>query len=384
MGRLFNLIGLWAFACASVWAAPPDPMIENLRSRLHEFPASGGLLIKSFTNHSQSYVYDQALAIIAFTKHGDQKTASALLKGLAHLQKSDGSLYFSYYMDGKSPYPDEGGDKRFAGAIAWVAMSAVHYQNQFRSKEFLDFNSKVLTYLKSQMQPFRIKDQDLRAVTFAPNDIPGTPWEEQSTVALEHNLDAYSAFHYFNKLNPHPTWEKEAKDLKSFILAMWDPVRTHFWSGANIKTGLINKGEMYLDNQSWSLLTLDKETLKSLNPIEALQINCEAFYVNQEKISGFMDSKPTRRPASQKFIWSEGTYGQVLAMEKIQSENKTAILCDEKSAKFFLKSADGLIKEDGGVAYSNAKDHPDFSTASSVAGTAWKYFADHGINPFQL
>lgn len=383
MGRLFNLIGLWALTCMA-WAAPPDPMIENLRSRLHQFHPSGGLLIKSYSNHSQSYVYDQALAIIAFTKHGERKTAAGLLKGLSYLQKPDGSLYFSYYMDGKSPYPEEGGDKRFAGAIAWVAMAAVHYQHQFKSKEFLEFNSKTLTYLQSQMRSFQIKDQTLRAVIFAPQDIPGTPWEEHSTVALEHNLDAYSAFHYFNELNKTSPWKQEARDLKGFILSMWDPVRSHFWSGANIKTGRINKGEMYLDNQSWSLLTLDKETLKSLNPIEALQINCESFYVNQEKMSGFMDSKPTRRPAAQKFIWSEGTYGQILAMEKIQLENKTAIVCDEKSAKFFLTSLDGLTTDDGGIAYSNAKNHPDFSTASSVAGTAWKYFATNGINPFQL
>src|SRR5690606_4450347 len=141
-----------------------------LSNRIKDLPNGRGSLIKSFTNHSQSYIYDQALAIIAFTKAGDQRNAKRLLQGLTSLQLKDGSLYFSYYLDGKSPYPKEG-DKRFAGAIAWVALAATHYQNKFHHKEFVQFNKNILTYMNREMISIEVKGTATRALRFAPSDI---------------------------------------------------------------------------------------------------------------------------------------------------------------------------------------------------------------------
>ena len=138
-GRCLGLIIL-GLLCLSAFGSPNSDLNTNLKTRLHTLP-QGGKLIKSFTNHSQSYIYDQALAIIAFTKQEDQENAKDLLHALSNLQKIDGSLYFSYYLNGESPYPVEG-DKRYAGAIAWVALAAITYQHKFKSKEFLGFNLK--------------------------------------------------------------------------------------------------------------------------------------------------------------------------------------------------------------------------------------------------
>jgi len=60
-------------------------------------------------------------------------------------------------------------------------------------------------------------------------------------------------------------YEEQARVLKEFTVALWDKSRSHFWSGVNLKTGAINKGELYLDNQSWSTLALDQETIQNLN-----------------------------------------------------------------------------------------------------------------------
>src|SRR5688500_1410238 len=98
--RVLILLGL---VCAfSVQAVTQQELLRNLESRIHELSRGRGSLIKSFTNHSQSYIYDQALAIIAFTKTSDQKKARHLLQGLKTLQMNDGSLYFSYNLDGSS------------------------------------------------------------------------------------------------------------------------------------------------------------------------------------------------------------------------------------------------------------------------------------------
>ncbi len=376
LGKLFALVGLWLISMASM-AVTNQELITNLRSRILSLPENRGTLIKSFTEHTQSYIYDQALAIIAFSKHKDQATARKLMKGLSSLQLKDGSLYFSYYLDGKSPYPTEG-DRRYAGAIAWVALAAVHYQNEFKSREFVSFNLGVLNWLRSEIRPISINGSELEALRFGPSDVSITPWKENKTAALEHNLDAYAAFTHFSQLNPEYKSKSEIKSLRKFILALWDKTRSHFWSGADIATGKINREELYLDNQTWSLLALDKEALSQIDMHEALSLNCETFYVEHDGVAGFMDSKPTLGPKKYKFVWSEGTLGQILAMEKADFQ------CEQKKTHELLSEVKKMKKKDGGIAYATKTTNPDFTTASSVAGTAWMYFAINKINPFEV
>ncbi len=377
------LIVLGLVATFQLSAVTNQVLIKNLSSRLKDLPNGKGSLIKSFANHSQSYIYDQALAVIAYTREDDQKSAQRLLSGLKSLQLRDGSLYFSYYLDGTSPYPDEG-DKRISGAMAWVALAATHYQHRFRSKEFLEFNHKILSYLETQIIPIEVTGKKLQALVFAPNDVESTAFNETDVAALEHNLDAYVAFTHFTRINRNREWKHHISELRKFILAMWDPVQLHFWSGASFKERRINKTEFYLDNQSWSLLALDNSSLNEISPRAALQKNCEYLFVKQEGLAGFMDSKATRRPASHEFIWSEGTLGQVLAMMKIHKLQEAPITCNGQSSFDFISSIKKMRKEDGGIGYATITEKKDFTSSSSVAGTAWMYFAANEFNPFEL
>lgn len=364
-------------------AVTNEVLIKNLNSRLKDLPNGRGALIKSFANHSQSYIYDQALAVIAYTRENDEKSARRLLTGLRGLQLKDGSLYFSYFLDGSSPYPDEG-DKRISGAMAWVALAASHYQHRFKSKEFLELNYKLLSYLDSQILPIEVNGKNLNALVFAPNDVESTAFNETDVAALEHNLDAYIAFSHFIKINRSKRWKNNVNELRKFIMALWDPVQLHFWSGASFKERRINKSEFYLDNQSWSLLALDKSSLDEISPRAALQKNCDYLFVKQEGIAGFMDSKATRRPASHEFIWSEGTLGQVLAMMRIHKIQEAPITCNGQSSYDFISSVKKMRKEDGGIGYATVTEKKDFTSSSSVAGTAWMYFAMNEFNPFEL
>jgi hypothetical protein len=366
----------------SLQAVTNKTLMRNLEDRMQAVSA-GSSLIKSYPEHSQSYIYDQALAIIAFSNHGDQKNAKSLLSGLRKLQNNDGSLYFSYYMDGKSPYPTEG-DKRFAGAIAWVAMAASTYQKSFHDREFFKFNLALLDYLSKQMQTADINGHQVSAVRFGPSDISATPWKENEVAALEHNLDTYAAFMQFSQINHDEKFEKKASAIKKFILSMWDYSRSHFWSGANLKTGQINKEELYLDNQTWSYLALDTKTLESLDTIKALSMNCDKFLVDHDGVLGFMDTKPTNRPSKFKFVWSEGSLGQILAMNNSQKSGEESFKCNGIETSTLLENVKKMKKKDGGIAYATSTDNPDFTTSSSVAGTSWYYFAANGINPFKL
>lgn len=381
---LRTLLSLVGILCAlNGFAASNEDLLKNLKSRLKPLPVGKGSLIKSFSHHNQSYIYDQALAVIAFTKARDQISAQVLLKGLSSLQMPDGSFYFSYFLDGSSPYP-EAGDKRIAGAMAWVALSATHYQHAFKSKEFYSMNFKLLSFLEKEIVSVKVNDRSIKTLRFAPNDIASTPFNENDTAALEHSLDAFAAFTHFSKINQLTLWNQKIVELKNFILSMWDKERSHFWSGVALTSGEVNKSELYLDNQSWSLLALDSQTLKEISPLNAISFNCDSFFVKHEGIKGFMDSKPARSPARYNFVWSEGSLGQVLAMEKVENLNKEKIVCQGLTSSDILDSIKSMKKDDGGIAYATTTKNSDFTTESSIAGTAWLYFASNAINPFEI
>ncbi|MFP5387358.1 MAG: hypothetical protein ACLGHN_14870, partial [Bacteriovoracia bacterium] len=203
---------LFAF---SVYAITNQELITNLNSRLIDIRGNGSL-IKSYSDHSQSYIYDQALAIITFTKENDKARARKLLKAMNDLQMKDGSLYFSYNLDGTSVYP-EAGDKRIAGAMAWVSLASSHYQKKFNSQEFVHFNLKLLSYLHSQIDSVKINDVETRALRFAPSDVLSTPFPENEVAALEHNIDAYVAMMSFEEINKTGKWKEDITQLKTFI-----------------------------------------------------------------------------------------------------------------------------------------------------------------------
>ena len=371
---VWRFLSLYLVIVNGLWAASNEALMGHLRSRMVK--QQKGTLIKSYSHHTQSYVYDQALAIIAFSKNGHLKEARSLLQGLEKLQLKDGSLYFSYNLDGSSIYPEEG-DKRFAGAIAWVAIASSTYQKESKSSEFKKFNIKVLNYLQSQMK--KVKGEDYKGIVFAPSNIVETQWNENETVALEHNIDAFSAFRNFDVVNKTAHYNSERLHLEKLIDNLWDKRRKHFWSGVNSSTGVINKQEYYLDNQTWTLLALDESHLKKYDFEKALAQNCKTLFIKDQDMIGFLDSKPTRRPASHKFIWSEGSAGQILAMQRSKSSS-----CKNYDLKIGLNTLNKMKRPDGGIAYATENKNPDFSSDSSIAGTTWFYFAKNNFNPFAL
>lgn len=381
MQRIFII--LMAAVCLHAHADVNEDMIKNLEARIRSLPDERGSLIQSYPTHSQSYIYDQALAIIAFTKSGDKKRARELLQGLKSLQLDDGALYFSYYMNGKSPYPEEG-DRRIAGAIAWVALAASHYQKEFDDTEYVSFNKKILNYLRTQTREVVSEGKFVRAVAFSATDLEATSWNETEIAALEHNIDAFAAYRSFGKLNADKSFSEEAESLLPFIMNLWDESRSHFWSGINLKSGAINRTEYYLDNQSWTLLALNPPDLKKISPRKALQMNCKSLFVEHAGVKGFMDSKPANRPSPFTFVWSEGSAGQLLAMRRIESTEESPLKCENISSESLLENIKLMKQKDGGIAYATSSENKDFTTDSSVAGTTWFYFASKEINPFRL
>lgn len=363
-------------------ASEKKKFLEALRKRVVPNAQMGSSFIKSYGTRDVSYLYDQALAIMTFTHDKDKTRARSLLLSLEKLSQKNHALHFAYITEGYSAFA--GDEVRVIhGATAWAVMAANYYQKQFHDKEFTPFAEKMLNYLETQ----KVSVLGGEAIRFAKDNLTTTSWNETQILALEHNIDAYSAFKIFHEMNPHPKFKETAQGIKKFIAAMWDSQSKHYWSGYNLDTKRINKDEIYLDNQTWTLLAVDSEDLTQEDANHALNKACESFYHvaqdnTQEKIYGFFDRKSSRAPAFDKFVWSEGTAGKLLAAKFTNPLEDYK--CQSSVEKDFSHSFTQMKQADGGVSYATKTPNKDFTTDSSIAGTAWAYFYLAGLNPFKL
>lgn len=337
-----------------------------LKSQLRSLTSEQSL-IRSYTDSEQAYLYDQALAVMAFSHAGEHSHAKKLALAMKQLQNSDGTWYFSYYLNGKSPHPAEG-DMRPNGAIAWSALALITYERLSKDQQLRTTWQKTLEHLERHIVP--IPKLAVEGLQFSAVDNPKTHWDERQVAALEHALDALAAFRNAYLLTGEPRWLKNQIKLEAFALRLWDEETGHFWSGVNVSSGKINRDEFYLDNQSWSALAMEHLPLKTQLQ-SALRSSCE-LQVKSGRHLGFTES---RSPAGKgEFIWSEGTAGKALALEL------QGIQCEATATDSYAKTLEHM-KVAGGVRYVDRPQITNFSHSPSVAGTVWTWFLKFKINP---
>lgn len=350
---------LSAFASELLW----------LEKQLKNF-GGDATFIQSYEDREQSYVYDQALAVIAFSRAGEFKKASKLIRALKKTQLDDGSWYFSYYLDGTSPHPQEG-DMRPSGSIAWVTLAILTYQKLSEDTQFESVWLRALKHLRLNIQ-YHDKLRSF-ALRFSSVDNSKTPYNERNISSLEHTVDTISALKLAYELKQEASWLNDQIQLQDFALKMWDAEAGHFWSGADLKKGEVNKSEFYLDNQSWTALALKHLGLETQFK-SALLASCKLQVKDDEKV-GFTESQHMLMKA--KFIWSEGTAGKALALESFKTS------CPGTKISSYAQTLE-IMKVDGGVRYADRENIPHFSYSPSVAGTVWTWFLKNKINPFDV
>ncbi len=397
----------------------PDPQIQNLLRRFTRVPVTGAprsaAFVRSYLTTDQIYLYDQALAVLAFARAGLQDAAKRVLDAMAHLQivdgtTKDGSWYFSYDPDGTSIYPNEPsfkadgtpdghtyGDRRVAGAICWMAMALNAYRMRFEDPTYDEAWHRVMEYISREMEPAVYHGVHFRGVRFQPTDLSRTRWDESSVLSVEHNLDAYSAFRVYAKMTGNARYSERALEIRRFLESMWIAEERRFYPGYNLGEDGPNRGDLYKDPQTWGLLALghDRSSLERFG--DGLTFVCEQFlepagYIRggDKVFVGFFDWRPQQAGPdyeARRFVWTEGTLSTVMAMSLLKAKTGKEIQCTSHGrtyrAKDFLDSMNQIQDRDGGVPYATMNDlRDDFSIESSVAGTAWLYFANQGFNPF--
>lgn len=366
-------------------AASTNAQIAGLQSMMNTPTIAGGpygdgRLVRSFRDMDSAFLYDQALAVIAFSLAGDQADADLVINAMAKLQGASGAWVFSYLTDGEDA--NAGVDMRIAGSNAWFGMALNAYQKAFKSTKYLAMSTRLHNYLLGELVAISVGGSAQRGLRFAPTDYAAG---RSTTFALEHQLDAYASMQQYYALNGGSQYLDAAKALRSMSESLWNGSR--FVAGYSSSTQTLDTSERYLDNYSWAVLALGNTGSKGQNFAASLPGMCDYFntagtlvYPSRKVtgVVGFYDVINNGVASSSPFVWSEGSLGAVMAMK----QGAPAMTCAGNAAADIQESMNYMVDKLHGMPYATQNVNPDFTSTGSVAGTAWLYFANQGKNPY--
>lgn len=278
----------------------------------------------------RSWVYDDAVAVLALTADRDFAAAKSILSQLASLQEPDGSLRFSYDVFRGSMFDSY----VRSGALAWVGSAALAYEEASGDTSYRGFAERVAGKLLSLQvttrNGFPVTDRRYGSVLGGSGRYVAAPdgsYEKYLDEAVpwastEHNIDAYFFLRDLGYLTGTPAYASAAELVKTSLL-------THHWNGAEgrFDQGIDDPAEA-LDTGSWGGLFLlavgERAKAQQLATwierfavtnatIEAssAMTSFNRTYTTDVSFSGY---KPYAAGYSEppSVVWAEGTWGAIL------------------------------------------------------------------------
>ncbi len=314
----------------------------------------------------RSWIYSNALAIIAFSIADEQERANSIINSLQALQNEDGSLYFSYDINtGKVKDYEE----IYSGSLAWVGYSVVFYEEKYNEGIYIEFAKRIADYLLT----LQVTNQSMVGYGSIKGGFnsDGTP---KTWISTEHNIDSYFFLRDLGYLTGIQKYIDAADLVKnSLVTYHWDTKENHFQR--------IDSDDRTLDSNSWGGIfaqAIGREDMvegaaafvkKFEVANQTMKLNSDTDFYNDTyqtdvHLSGF---KPYLEGGNYSNtideVWAEGTLGVINEMLR-RGENVNTYL----SSIFVMQDADSR----GGLVSSN-RNEGEFHIWPSVADTAWLY-----------
>ncbi|HEU4325143.1 MAG TPA: hypothetical protein VFS21_18525 [Roseiflexaceae bacterium] len=227
--------------------------------------AQGGTLrlIQSYADQqglqSTAFTYDNALAIIAYLRGGDQARARLLGDSLLHAQQQDpagdGRLRQAYFVDqasggaflrlAEAPFYFTGSA---VGDLGWAAIALAQLAGRTRDPRYLQGALALGNWIVANTYDTRGPG----GYTFGV-DGANQPVRVKSS---EHNIDVFALFSMLARLSGDRVWTERAAHARRFIEAMWNPEGGFFWTGSTDDGATINTFAIPEDVQTWAYLAL--------------------------------------------------------------------------------------------------------------------------------
>jgi hypothetical protein len=328
-------------------------------------------LLPSQEKWEDCFVYDQALAAMAFTYHGDHEKARAIFRFFDKVRKRHtqemGEIWGftdAYKRDGRET------ETRAAGPNAWVLMALNYYIYKTEDKEFLPLAKDIADWL--------ISLQSIEGGIIGGYYGSGAPmvW-----ISSEHNFDCYAALRDLGIISGDEKYLKAAKEIKKWLADdVWNKKAQRFFLGRR-------NPNFATDLSSWAVLSLGKGYAPSLDFAIEKSLNTQIYKVKDVEVNGF-DFGATYKMSpfpDKDAVWFEGTAHMVLAFEEAGREKEKA---------YFMNELDKCLTESPvfpftkGLPYASNEGTPVYDSwlmqdkPLCVSSTAWYFFAKNSFNPF--
>ena len=345
-------------------------LVSNQRTNRQWLLFRTGLL-PSMEKGEDCFVYDEALAAMAFTLRGDYDRARLLLKFFddvrkAHIEEKGDIWGFTdvYKRDGEET------ETRAAGPGAWVLMAANYYYHETGDDEFLPLAKDIADWL--------ISLQSIEGGIIGGYYGNGNPmvW-----ISSEHNFDCYAGLRDLGILTSDEKYLRAAKEVKKWLDDdAWDDKAKRFFLGRR-------NPNFATDLSSWAVLSLGKDYAVSLDFAIDKGLNSQLYKVKDVKVEGFdFGSSYKNSPFPDKdAVWFEGTAHMVLAYE---------VAGREEERLYFLNELDRCLTDSPafphtkGLPYASNEGTPVYDSwlmqdkPLCISSTSWYLFAKSSFNPF--
>ncbi len=377
---------------ATLAKANLDNMYQWLK--VHQNPHTG--LVISFEGDKDianwAFIYDQSLAIQAYTYFSDFECARKALEFFdKKAKRMDGKFMNAYYANDGNPAEYT----VHSGPNIWLGIAILQYTKKSGDNSYL----KLAEEIAREIIKLQNEDKD--------GGIRGGPTVEW--YATEHNLDAYAFFNMLYTMTGKQQYASSRDKVLKWIIS-----NTYSAREIPIKRG---KGDSTIatDTYAWSIAAIGPKKLEELgmNPdkiVEFAEQNCavEVSFTRPDgqvvKIKGF-DFAPQQHVARGGVVSSEWTAQMVMAF-KIMADfyHQKGMIDKARSYEF---KADEYLFGIGKMIISSPSPSgqgesclpyatqafvdtghgwmtPKGNTTGSVAGTAYTIFAYYNYNPLDL
>jgi len=354
--------------------------------------------------YGRSFIYDNALAVIAFSIAGDYRKAEFILNALNRLLLADGSLWFSYNAHNSWPSTqDHAGAIKRLGAITWVGYSIVYYLGKRLEKDssFLDQDPLAIRYvaMAKKIIDFAISRQVKSPVDKRYGLITGgdatysvTPSDDFTSineeyapdlvnwVSTEHNIDAYFFIRDLGRLLGNSQYLELSEKIKKGLISIWSEDDNQFYRG--IKENQSIDPYLPLDTASWGALFLlsfgehkkANQCLKATDNFFNISNGIEGYapyyketvHENENVNRFYYRTRPETTWSDIGLVWAEGSLGVAVAYLRAGNPIKASGILNAMMA----------MRERGGFQYASMEIPYQFNKFHSVASTAWFVIAN--------
>lgn len=347
----------------------------------------------------RAYVYDSALAAIAFAMTDRNRKAEEVLLALSRQLRPDGSVWFGVNVHDEWPSEEDytGATVR-SGASAWAGYAATFYlrkkalgmpdfhREDRTGRRILFFAEKVASHLLSLQvndagnPRYGLVTGGMRCEPGAAGDGTAAPVysdEKIEWVSTEHNIDAYFLFRDLWLLTGDEIYSRAADLISRRLITLWDDEHRQLIQG--IQEDGRRDTQLPLDTSSWGSIML-RAAGYTEQADQTLTAGLSRFQIEEsgrfrpnaddlERADG--STLPVSKGGPEvsgellDIAWPEGSLGMAVAMIKAGRPDE---------AERIIQAA-GECSVGGALRYASQEISGEFSTYPSVASTAWLVIA---------